>query len=539
MSKSINNPILPGFHPDPTIVKDGDDYYLATSTFEWYPGVCIYHSKDLAQWQLVDRPLNSLEFLDMRGNPDSCGVWAPCLTVKDGIFYLAFTNTRRFAGNFKDTPNYYISTDKIGGRWLQPTYVNSSGFDPSLFHDTDGKSYWLNMLWDHRPAQGRNNFAPNAFFAGIVCQQIDLEQGKLIGDAQMIYSGSSIGLTEGPHIKKRGNYYYLITAEGGTGPQHAVSVARSTSVFGPYETDPQNPLITSALTPDAGLKRAGHGDWVELGDNKGALVHLCSRPLPFRGRSVLGRETALHFFEWSEDGWPCLSHGNNAPLPPMSAATIQANAICEAVDFASEDLPTTYHSLRYPISTEDAYHDKQGGYFCLRGQESIGSHFQQSLLARRQQAFRFNYSVSLDFSPTSFQQMAGLTCYYNGQKFFYLHVTHVESIGRVLEVAMCSGEWTLRYPLAEPIKLPEIGTVELRAMVDHDNIRFAYKHSNLAWQTIDLRLDYSIMCDELGDGGADANFTGCFVGFCCQDLTGQRLTARFNNLRYQEHNGQD
>lgn len=531
----MNNPILPGFHPDPSIVRDGDDYYIATSTFEWYPGVCIYHSRDLTTWQLVDRPLSRLSLLDMRGNPDSCGVWAPCLTVKSGTFYLAFTNTRRFAGNFKDTPNYYITTDSIGGEWSEPVYVNSSGFDPSLFHDNDGKSYWLNMVWDHRPAKGRNNFSPNAFFAGIECQEIDLANGQLVGDKQLIYPGSSIGLTEGPHIKKRNGLYYLITAEGGTGTQHAVSVARSSSVWGPYETAPNNPLITSALSPHCGLKRSGHGDWADTGDGKGVLVNLCSRPIPFRGRSVMGRETAMHEIRWTEDGWPVLAHGGNAPLEPMSAQVSMANAITEAVDFKQSALPDTYHSLRYPISDDDGFRNGETGQFCLRGQESIGSHFQQSLLARRQQAMVFDYQLTLKFAPQSFQHMAGLTCYYNSQKFFYLHITHDESLGRVLDLAVCAGEWTMRYPMSEPIVLPSEGEVGLKVMIDHDIARFAYQIDGGEWQTLDLRLDYSVLCDELGDGGADANFTGSFVGFCCQDLTGQRHPAYFSSLCYDEY----
>jgi xylan 1,4-beta-xylosidase len=532
MKNKFSNPILPGFHPDPTIIKVGHDFYIATSTFEWYPGVCIYHSRDLENWQLADRPLNSLSKLDMRGDPDSCGIWAPCLSVKDGRIYLAFTNTRRFAGNFKDAPNYYIHTDRIGGDWSEPVYVNSSGFDPSLFHDHDSKSYWLNMVWDHRPAQGRNNFAPNAFFGGILCQEIDLATGKLLGESKNIYRGTPIGLTEGPHLKKRGEYYYLITAEGGTGPHHAVSVARSKDVFGPYETAPNNPLITSALTPDADLRRCGHGDWVDTEEGKGVLVNLCSRPLPYRGRSVMGRETAMHEFVWNDDGWPELSHGGNAPLPITEPA--EPKRISEEVDFSKDTLPDTYHSLRYPIAEEDAYIDKDKGAYCLHGQESIGSHFQQSLLARRQQAFQFSYETAVDFEPISFQQMAGLTCYYNSQKFFYLHISHDENRGKVLDLCFCAGEWAMRYPLSKPISIPDGETVGMRAIVDHDILFFEYKLGSGDWQRIDCRMDYSIVSDEMGDGGADANFTGSFVGFCCQDMTGSKLPAYFSYVNYNE-----
>ena len=148
MSKIIN-PILPGFNPDPSICRVGDDYFIATSTFEWYPGVQIHHSTDLVNWRLAVRPLDRAAQLDMRGNPDSCGVWAPCLSYADGLFWLVYTDVKRFDGNFKDAHNYIVTAPAIEGPWSDPVYVNSSGFDPSLFHDDDGRKWFLNMLWNH------------------------------------------------------------------------------------------------------------------------------------------------------------------------------------------------------------------------------------------------------------------------------------------------------------------------------------------------------------------------------------------------------
>src|SRR3954452_19741639 len=141
----IRNPILPGFNPDPACCRVGDDYYIATSTFEWYPGVQIHHSRDLAHWRLACRPLNRKSQLDMRGNPDSCGVWAPALTHADGLFWLIYTDVKRRLGNFKDTHNYLVTAPSIEGPWSDPIYMNSSGFDPSLFHDDDGRKGFFNM----------------------------------------------------------------------------------------------------------------------------------------------------------------------------------------------------------------------------------------------------------------------------------------------------------------------------------------------------------------------------------------------------------
>ena len=221
----IRNPILPGFNPDPSICRVGEDYYVATSTFEWFPGVQIHHSRDLVNWRLVRRPLERASQLDLRGEPDSCGVWAPCLSWADGKFWLVYTDVKRFDGNFKDAHNYIVTAPTIEAPWSDPIHVNSSGFDPSLFHDDDGRKWFLNMLWNHRDRTGAHLKHP-AFF-GILLQEWDPVSGRLIGSPSNVFAGSSHGLVEGPHLFKRAGWYYLTTAEGGTGYDHAVTMARS------------------------------------------------------------------------------------------------------------------------------------------------------------------------------------------------------------------------------------------------------------------------------------------------------------------------
>jgi xylan 1,4-beta-xylosidase len=180
-AEKIRNPILPGFNPDPSICRAGDDFYIATSTFEWYPGVQIHHSRDLANWRLASRPLNRAALLNMLGNPDSCGVWAPCLSWADGRFYLVYTDVKRFDGNFKDTHNYLTTCETVDGEWTDPVRLNASGFDPSLFHDSDGRRWLLNMVWDHRAARD--------FFAGIALQEYSHEAGTLVGERRIIFTG--------------------------------------------------------------------------------------------------------------------------------------------------------------------------------------------------------------------------------------------------------------------------------------------------------------------------------------------------------------
>ncbi len=298
----IRNPILRGFNPDPSICRAGDDYYIATSTFEWYPGVQIHHSRDLVNWRLIKRPLDRASQLDMRGNPDSGGVWAPCLSFADGLFWLVYSDVKRLDGNFKDVHNYIVTAPAIEGPWSDPAYVNSSGFDPSLFHDDDGRKWFLNMLWNH-VSSGVGGNPKHPSFAGILLQQYDPATQRLVGPAKNVFAGSPHGLVEGPHLFKRDGFYYLTTAEGGTGYDHAVTMARARSIDGPYELHPDVHLITAKDAPEARLQRAGHGQLVETPHGEVYHTHLCSRPLPGLRRSPLGRETALQKCRWDPDGW--------------------------------------------------------------------------------------------------------------------------------------------------------------------------------------------------------------------------------------------
>src|SRR5215212_3946320 len=346
---TIQNPILRGFNPDPSITRVGGDYYIATSTFEWYPGVQIHHSRNLKNWRLITRPLRRASQLNMLGDPDSCGIWAPCLRYYDGLFYLVYTDVKRYgrpsAGaavgtSLRDMHNYLVTSPTIDGDWSDPVYVNSSGFDPSLFRDDDGRLYFLNMLWDHRSGHNR--------FGGIVLQEYAPTERKLIGQRKLIFRGTEIGFTEAPHIHKRNGYYYLLTAEGGTFFGHTVTLARSRRIDGPYELHPDVYLLTARDRPDVELQRSGHADWVETEDGETYLVHLCGRPLRNRGRCTLGRETAIQKLVWSEDAWPRVAGGGRVPAtmvegPRMEAEPQQPPTGRE--DFDSPNLPIDFQWL--------------------------------------------------------------------------------------------------------------------------------------------------------------------------------------------------
>ena len=223
-ANTITNPILRGFHPDPSIVRVGEDYYIATSTFEWFPGVQISHSRDFIHWETLGGTLNDPAILDLKGVGPSQGVWAPCLTWDQGTFYLVFTIVRSFYCNMYDTHNYLVTSKQIMGPWSAPVPLNDFGFDPSLFHDTDGRKYMVSMVTDHR--------IPQKYAGRIILQEYSPSEQRMVGPVKDIYQGDKIFL-EGPHIFKRNGWYYLFTADTGTGELHGQTILRSRSVWGP------------------------------------------------------------------------------------------------------------------------------------------------------------------------------------------------------------------------------------------------------------------------------------------------------------------
>jgi xylan 1,4-beta-xylosidase len=526
--KSIINPILPGFNPDPSILRVGDDYYIATSTFEWFPGVQIHHSKDLVHWRLITRPLSRMSQLNLTGNPNSCGIWAPCLSYSNKTFYLIYTDVKWFRGIFKDAHNYLVTSNDISGTWSEPIYLNSSGFDPSLFHDTDGRKWFVNMIWDHR--KGKNPFS------GIVLQEYSETEKKLVGPVSHIFKGTNIGVTEGPHIYKKNGYYYLLTAEGGTGTNHAATMARSRSIAGPYEVDPTNPILTSSDDPTLVLQRAGHASIVETQGGEWYMVHLCGRPLPSRGRCVLGRETAIQKVAWTPDGWIRLEQGGNIPQVEVPAPNLSEHPWDEEPardDFNSKSLNIHFQTLRIPLGEDTMSLKERPGFLRLKGRESLNSFHTQALVARRQQAFKYRAITSVEFAPTSFQELAGLIAWYDNQNFYYLNITWDEQIGKCLDI-MTSQSCRTEFPLDNKISIEGWDRCFLRADVAYDKLDFYYAADESEWKRIGPRLDASTLSDEFSDGGTGTHFTGAFIGLCCQDLSGRRNHADFDFFEYKE-----
>ncbi|SDS18758.1 glycoside hydrolase family 43 protein [Opitutus sp. GAS368] len=522
---NIPNPILPGFHPDPCIIWAKGYYYLATSTFEWWPGVQIHRSRDLGKWELAGYALTRRSQLDMRGNPDSGGVWAPALSYADDRFWLVYSDVKCHSGPFKDVRNYLITAERVEGPWSDPVYLNRSGFDPSLFHDTDGRKWLVSQVW--------RTSTTIAAFAGIALQSYSFEEKRLMGEPANIFAGTARGLTEGPHLYKRDGYYYLVTAEGGTEWNHAVSLARSRTIDGPYESSPHNPLLTSSGNPGLRLKKAGHGSLVQSPEGEWYLAHLCSRHNS-RPRCILGRETAIQNIVWAKGEWPRLATGGHEPADSFQAPVDTVEQYLPAFDdhFENATLNLQWNTLREPSTSDWLSLTEKPGYLRLRGRCSLQSLFDQSLVGFRLHHPRCRVAAGFEFSPRSFQQSAGLAMYYNTSNFYYAHVTADETGKPILRILSsdnrrCSEVYSEALPPAFP------GVVEIGAILDHEHLRFLMTLPGGAQRTLGPDLDATILSDDYpNEGGVGLAFTGVFAALCAQDSSAFNLPADFDWFRY-------
>lgn len=533
------NPVLPGFHPDPSIVRVGDEYFIANSTFEWYPGVEIHRSKDMVTWERVSSPLSSKRLLDMSGCIPSCGVWAPCLSYSDGLFWLIYTNVRSW-GTFapwKDTPNFLTTAPSIEGPWSDPVFLNASGFDPSLFHDDDGRKWLINMEWDYRKTGWE-------CFSGLLLQEYSPAEKKLVGPVRKIFTGSQIGCVEGPHLYKRDGIYYILAAEGGTGYEHAATVARSKDIGGPYEIHPGNPLISS-YGKDTAIKKAGHASWCDTPDGRTYLAFLCGRPVPGTDRCVLGRETSLTELEW-KDGWPYVKHSDDSFLekgfsrnypsqtfePPVPADTVPHSGgvyvrdNSRFYDFgAVKEIPGDFMTLRSEPARGVYSLEAKPGVLRIRGGESPGSFYNQSLLARRQTDFSFEAETKIDFAPRYFQESAGIVWRYDEPNQYLLSVSYEEGLGKTLRV-LCIND--RRFQISPPEAVPEGSPLYLGLSVRGKTGFFKFSLDGKNWRQLRPMLDATLLSDEYPYMG----FTGAFVGLFCCDTARYSAHADFAYFDY-------
>jgi xylan 1,4-beta-xylosidase len=535
----IQNPVLPGFNADPSMIRVGDTYYIANSTFEWFPGVRLHESKDLVHWNLLPSPLATTTLLDMKGNPASGGIWAPDLSYADGKFWLIYTDVKITDGPFKDMTNYLTTATDIRGPWTDPIKINGVGFDASLFHDENGRKYLVQQTWDHREYHHP--------FNGITLTEFDLDTMQLKPKtARNIFNGDDVKLVEGPHLYQINGYYYLFAAEGGTVFTHQEVVARSKTLDElSFEEEPDGPFITNIDTPDFYLQKQGHGALTSTPSGEWYYASLVARPWNHatesshdpRGWSTLGRETSIQKVEWDDAGWPRVvgGHGGQVTVEaPKDAILTDAPKDHSQHDtFDQSTLDLNWNTLRQPFTAKLG--TVGNGALKLVGQQSLSSTFDVSLVARRWQAFNFDAETKVKFDPFSYQQMAGLVNFYNDKHYSWIFITNDEQKGRVIEVAQNDNNHYTSFLKDQAIAIPA-GTefVWFKVKVRKESYTYQYSFDGQDWETVPVELDAAILSDDYVLQTSGGFFTGAFVGLAAVDYAGYEAVATFDHFDYQE-----
>ncbi|MFF7733311.1 family 43 glycosylhydrolase [Streptomyces sp. NPDC007984] len=528
----LNNPVLRGFAPDPSLVRVGDWYYLATSSFEWFPTIPLHRSRDLAHWEYAGHVQGAAPGNSLAGVPDSGGIWAPSLSWDGERFWVTYTVVRSVGTPYFDLDTYVATAASVEGGWSVPRRVAGHGFDPALFHE-DGRLWLLNLQNDHRPGGER--------FAGIVMTELDRDTLERVGDTHLLLRHDR--LIEGPKLLRRDGWYYLVLAEGGTGWEHGVRVARAKELTGPYELD-ERPLLTTRDDPAVPLQKAGHGELVETPEGQWLLSHLTARPLdtPHGRRCTLGRETAIQAVVWDAEGWPRLRQGGWHPEVEVDVPTPRDTGFHPHPLPSTprpEDLSWPWSSLREPPDPSWVDTTARPGWIRLRGRHGPESRWAAGLLAQRLTEHRAEAEVTVAARPVTFTQAAGLLLWYNPEAYLALDLTWAEPEGepqRGQQWGSGAGGRTVLSLVERDeagarqvavVDVPVDGPVTLGVTVEGADARFWYLREGVR-TAVGQVLDFSRLSD---DHGSRLRFTGAMAAIHARDLVDAAFTADFTGFR--------
>ena len=385
------NPIIRGFNPDPSICRIGKDYYLATSTFEYFPGISIYHSSDLINWEHISNAVTRPTQLPLSDAQASGGIWAPTIRFSDGMFYITAT--------FSGKGNFIIFSPDPRGEWSDAVWAEMDGIDPSMIFD-NGKMYYCANDCGSRSTIYKTE--------GISLAEMDPKTGKVVSEIKRIWDGTGEGWLEAPHIYHIGKWYYILAAEGGTGIKHIVISARSRNIWGPYEVCPYNPILTNRNDTTKQAACAGHADLVETTDGRWYMVHLATRPY-VSGKTPLGRETFLTPVKWDNEWFMAesrmakIENSENLDAEQKSAADFECN-------FKTETWEAQWLFVR---GRNDKYIRRENGQLCLYPSSAKLTDTKgiPSMAAIRQADFVCETEIELDFVPYENGDESGAAVY--------------------------------------------------------------------------------------------------------------------------------
>jgi xylan 1,4-beta-xylosidase len=504
-ASEYRNPILAGFYPDPSICRVGDDFYLINSTFAYFPGIPIFHSRDLVNWRQIGHVIDRPDQLRYDGRRVSEAIFAPAMSHYKETFYVVCTMVGA-EGNF------VVSATNAAGPWSNPTQLRFEGIDPSLFFDEDGRAWMVNNGAPEGPAQYNGHRA-------IWIQEFDYSARKMVGPRKVIVNGG-IDISkkpiwiEGPHLYKRNDWYYLCCAEGGTGPQHSQVILRSRKVDGPYTSWEQNPILTQrTLSPDApgAVTCTGHADLVIGPDNNWWAVFLGVRP--YQGKySPMGRETFLLKVKWTDDGWPIiLPPEERVPLVgkspggvsvrPSQAVPLNGNFTWRD-EFKEPALSSLWIMLRTPKQPWFSLDSAAGKLKLVPQTELLSGKGNPSFLGRRIQHARFTASTSLE-APNDPGVSAGLAVFQNERHHYFAAVRReTNSISIFLERLKGTDQ-----SVVKSVSLPSAGSIAFRVTGNDAKCTFEYAREKGSWNTLAADLDATLLTTDVAGG-----FVGATIG---------------------------
>ena len=502
LDNMYRNPIRTGMYPDPSIVRVGNDYYMVNSSFIFFPCIPVSHSKDLVHWKIIGHAIADPEWANLDGLEGGRGYWAPDISYYDGKFYIAVTY------RLNDTGTVYrkqivVSSDKPEGPYCEPAIIDEDGIDPSIFNDDDGRRYML-------------------LNRGARIFELNSEATEQISEASLLYYGDFKRAPEGPHLLKKDGYYYLFEAEGGTGSEHRITVARSMTLKGNYEPCPYNPIMRQN---DAGaaLQRCGHGKPVQTQNGQWYMVYLCGRMIG-DGYSILGRETALDPITWTADGWPIVN-GLKGPSTLQKKPNLPELVWDTATndDFIEEKLSLEWMCPRPPeqdgYAIEDSHLKIKGSKFDLDSMDA------RNIVLRRQQNFKFTAVCKMRTPKLNKGQNAGITCFYDENTFLKFGVfnnnSNEEFVLQVVEHIGDQNRKSQTFPIENDNEY-----IYLKVITNYLRRELMVSFDGEKYKSILILNNVNYLCDEGLKKGK--RFTGAMVGMYA--FAGKNVQQESNDL---------
>lgn len=470
---TYRNPVIPGFYSDPSVCRVGEDYYLVTSTFQFFPGVPVFHSKDLVNWEQIGHAIHRKEQI-----PKELNIFAPTLRYHKGAFYMITTNV-------STRGNFYVKATDPAGPWSDPVWMDVGGIDPDLFFDEDGRAYVVSSEFE--------------------LTEIDISSGKLLGEKRKVWNGTGGRYPEAPHIYKKDGFYYLLASEGGTEEAHSVTIARSNSIWGPYIDNPSNPIATHANV--AGMNKAiqgvGHADMVLAhDDNWWMVLHGYRSVSGYPPHHTLGRETCLVPVSWPKAGWPVVNGNGTVPVdmihPTLPQLPFEPHPVRSQFD--GDALGLEWNYIQPPNENSVELGRESGKLSLLGSAKRIGENGSPAFVGRRLTDIKFTAVTRLEFEPQGGQEEAGMILLNDISHFDIL--VSAKNKQRYLVVKLQFGQTIYR---SEEIEL-EPGPVDLKIEGTGPEFIFSYAQNGQDFKIIEKADARFLSTETVGW------FTGVYIG---------------------------